>query len=120
MCGHVFMYQDRYALQRHRPVWQCSTCGRVSSVPLDCCPRPDFARHYSGGLTHLLGQWVSAFGHWARARVHTLWQWQRYPVTKADTMHATASVTVEVMIPAVDRDESPAGDDVVVAAGERR
>jgi len=124
MCGHVFLFHDRHSLPRHRSVWQCHTCGRVSSVPLDCCPRPDFARHAHAGLTHLLGQWVSAFGHWARARVHTLWQWQPCLVTKARTMHTTASprsvVTGDVMIPTVERDESPAEEDVVVAAGERQ
>ena len=34
MCGHEFMFHARDHLQRHRPRWQCGTCGRVSSVPL--------------------------------------------------------------------------------------
>jgi hypothetical protein len=28
MCNHMFFYHDRHPLQRHRPVWQCGTCGR--------------------------------------------------------------------------------------------
>lgn len=123
MCGHVFMCHDRDHLQRHRPVWQCGTCGRVSSVPLDCCTRPDFARRHPAGLTHLLGQWVSGGGRWALARVRPLWWWQRHPATRAGTTHATASpqsvVTAGVMVPTADRDESPEEEDVVVAAGER-
>jgi len=42
MCGHVFMSYNRDHVQRHRPVWQCGTCGRVSSVPLDCCTRVSY------------------------------------------------------------------------------
>ena len=47
MCGHEFLFRHRDDLQRHRPRWQCGTCGRVSSVPLDCCTRPDVAPHHS-------------------------------------------------------------------------
>jgi len=123
MCGHEFFYHDRHSLQRHRPVWQCSTCGRVSSVPVDCCPRPDFARHHPAGLTHLLGQWISAVRHWARACMRPLW-WQRQPVTRVGTTPATASPhsvgTADVMRPIVDYDESPERDEVVMAAGARR
>ena len=123
MCGHVFMYHDSYPLQRHRPVWQCGTCGRVSSVPLDCCTRPDFARQHPAGLTHLLGQWVSGFGRWTRARWRPLWRWQRQPAISIGTTHATespASVgTAGVLVPTAARDENPEGEDVVVAAGER-
>ena len=57
MCGHVFLYQDRYRLQQHRPVWQCGTCGRVSHVPLDCCTRPEVARQHPVVLAQRLGQW---------------------------------------------------------------
>src|SRR4029434_7173640 len=53
MCGHEFMFHGRDHLQRHRPRWQCGTCGRVSSVSLDCCTRPDFAQHHSPQLTPL-------------------------------------------------------------------
>ena len=118
MCGHVFMYHDRDALQRHRPRWQCSTCGRVSFVPLDCCTRPDFARQRPPGLTHLLSQWVRKCGRWTLASVRLMWGWQRHPAT-----HATASpqnmITAGVMIPTADGDESPEGDEVVMA-GEHR
>ena len=100
MCGHVFMYHDRYHLQRHRPVWQCGTCGRVSSVPLDCCTRPDAARQYPAGLTHILGQWVSAFGRWTLIKLRPLWRWQRHPAISASQTHAPASpqsvVTVQM------------------------
>jgi len=123
MCGHEFMFHARDHLQRHRPRWQCGTCGRVSSVPLDCCTRPDFARHHSPELAHLLGQWISRCGRWTLASVRLLWGWQRRPAVRIDTTHATASppniATEGVIIAPADYDESPE-EDVVVAAGERR
>ena len=69
MCGHVFMYHNRDALQRHRPRWQCGTRGRVSSVPFDCCTRPAFARQRPPGLAHLLSKWVGRCGRWSLASV---------------------------------------------------
>jgi hypothetical protein len=124
MCGHEFMFHSRDYLQRHRPRWQCGTCGRVSSVPLDCCTRPDFARHHPPELTHLLSQWISRCGRGTLASVRLLWNWQGRPATRAGTTPATASphnmVTGGVMIPTADGDESPERDDVMVAAGERQ
>ena len=126
MCGHEFMFQARDDVQRYRPRWQCGTCGRVSFVPLDCCTRPDFAQPHPPELTHLLSQWISRCGRWTLASVRLLWAWQRRPwrTPGASTTHATASppnmVTGSVMIPTADGDESPAGDDVLVAAGEHR
>ncbi len=123
MCGHVFMYHDRDHLQRHRPMWQCGTCGRVSSVPLDCCTRPDFARQPPAGLMPLLRQWVSRCGRWTLASVRAVWSWQRHSATRTGTTHATASpqnvVTAGGIIPTADGDESPEGEDVVMATGER-
>ena len=124
MCGHVFMYHNRDALQRHRPRWQCGTCGRVSSVPLDCCTRPDFARQRLPGWLHLLSDWVSRCGRWTLASVRLVGSWQRHPATRASTTHVTTSppniVTAGVMIPTAAGDESPEGEDVVVAAGAHR
>ena len=77
MCGHEFMFHARDHLQRHRPRWQCGTCGRVSSVPLDCCTRPDLARPHPAELTRLLSQWISRCGRWTLASVRLLWGWQR-------------------------------------------
>jgi len=123
MCGHAFFYYDRHPLQRHRPVWQCGTCGRVSSMPLDCCSRPDFARHHAPGLTHLLSQWVSGVRRWTRASVRLLW-WQRHPAIKAGTTPAMASphsvVTAGVMSSTADGDESSERDEVMIAAGARQ
>ena len=126
MCGHEFMFHARDYLQRHRPRWQCGTCGRVSSVPLDCCPRPNVAWQHPIGLTHLLSQWISRCGRWTLASVRLLWGWQRHSwhMPGAGTTHATASppnmVTGGVIIPTAAGDERPQGDDVLVAAGERQ
>ena len=122
MCGHEFMFHTRDYLQRHRPRWQCGTCGRVSSVPLDCCTRPDFAQHHPPALTHLLSEWISRCGRWTLARVRLLRGWQRRPATRIGTTHAIASphntITGDVMIPHADYDESSEED--AVAAGEHR
>jgi hypothetical protein len=124
MCGHVFFYHDRDYLQRHRPRWQCGTCGRVSSVPLDCCTQPDFTRQHPPGLTYLLPEWISRCGRWTLASVRLVWGWQRHSATRAGMTHATASphnmVTAGVMLPTADGAESPEGDDVAVVAGEHR
>lgn len=124
MCGHEFMFHNRDYLQRHRPRWQCGTCGRVSSVPLDCCTRPDVERHRPLELMHILSQWISRCGRWTLASVRLLWGWQRRPATRAGVTHATASpphtVTASVIIPPADYDESPEEDVVVAVAGERQ
>jgi hypothetical protein len=124
MCGHVFMYHNRDALQRHRPTWQCGTCGRVSSVPLDCCTRPNFTRQRPPGVAHLLSEWVHRCGRWTLAGVRLMWSWQRHLAIRPGTIRATASppdiVTAGAMIPTAEGDESPEGENVVVAAGEHR
>ena len=124
MCGHEFMFRHREYLQRHIPRWQCGTCGRVSSVPLDCCTRPDFERHHSLELTHILSQWISRCGRWTLASVRLLRGWQRRPVTRTGTPHAPASlpntITTSVIIPLADFEESPEEDVAVAVAGERQ
>jgi hypothetical protein len=124
MCGHEFMFHTRDHLQRHRPRWQCGTCGRVSSAPLDCCTRPDFVQHHSPELRHLLSAWIGRCGRWTLASVRLLWGWQRRSATRAGTPPATASPhsmsTGGVRLPPAEYDESPEGDDVMVAAGERQ
>jgi len=124
MCGHEFMFHTRDYRQRHRPRWQCGTCGRVSSAPLDCCTRPDFVQHHSPELTHLLSAWIGRCGRWTLASVRLLWGWQRRSATRAGTPPATASPhsmsTGGVRLPPAEYDESPEGDDVMVAAGERQ
>ena len=124
MCGHEFMFHSRDYLQRYRPRWQCGTCGRVSSAPLDCCTRPDFVQHHSPELTHLLSAWIGRCGRWTLASVRLLWGWQRRSATRAGTPPATASPhsmsTGGVRLPPAEYDESPEGDDVMVAAGERQ
>lgn len=124
MCGHEFMFHHRDHLQRYRPRWQCGTCGRVSSVPLDCCTRPDFERHHTLELTHLLSQWSSRCGRWALASVRLLRGWQRRSAARAGATHATASphsmIIRDVMLPPANYDENPEGDDIMVAAGERQ
>jgi hypothetical protein len=121
MCGHVFLYQDRYHLQQHRPVWQCGTCGRVSHVPRDCCTLPEVARQHSAVLAQRLGQWVSACGRWTLARLRALWPWQPHPANSAGhgSERPEDVVTEDVSVPTAACDERPEVEDMAVAAGER-
>jgi len=123
MCGHVFLYQDRFHLQQHRPVWQCGTCGRVSHVPLDCCTRPEVVRQHPAVLAQRLGQGVSGFGRWTLARLRSLWHWQQYPTNSADHTHSSERaediVTEGVSVPTAESDERPEVEGMAVAAGER-
>ncbi len=123
MCGYGYMYHDRYSLQRHKPVWQCGTCGRVSSVPLDCCTRPDFAQQHPAGLAQLLGQWLSGCGRWTLARLRPLWRWQHQRATGASTPYGDKSPvemsTAGVMVPTAESDDQAEMEDSAVMAGER-
>ena len=123
MCGHVFMYHDRDHLQRHRPVWQCGTCGRVSRVPLDCCARPEVARQHRAVLAQRLGRWVSGFGRWTLTRLRPLWHWQQHPTNSTGHSHSNerpeAVVTAGVSVPTAAGDEPPEVEGIAVAAGER-
>jgi hypothetical protein len=123
MCGHVFLYQDRYHLQQHRPVWQCGTCGRVLHVPLDCCTRLEAARQRPAVLAQRLGQWVSEFGRWTLVRLRPLWPWQRQPDNSAGYTHGSErpedAVTGGVSISTATSDERSEVEDMAVAVGER-
>jgi hypothetical protein len=123
MCGHEFLYRDRYRVQRHTPVWQCGTCGRVSQFPLDCCARPDAARRQPAVLTQIFRQWLSGCGRWTLASVRPLWRWQRQPADSAgqilDSERLEGLVTTEVQGPTAASDESSEAEDMAVAAGER-
>ena len=91
MCGHAFMFHARDHWQRHSPRRQCGTCGRVASVPLDCCTRPDLTRLPPAELTRRLSQGISRWRRWTLARVRLLWGWQRHPAIRVGTTKATTS-----------------------------
>ncbi len=50
MCGHFLEYRTYQYLKRPNVLWRCSTCGRESSAPIDCCNRPDFEALRSPGM----------------------------------------------------------------------
>ncbi|HEY7494606.1 MAG TPA: hypothetical protein VIH59_26340 [Candidatus Tectomicrobia bacterium] len=122
MCGHLFMYHDRYQLQRHRPVWRCTTCGRESSAPLDCCGQPNFAPRQSVTLGRQWAQWLAEMGRRVLTSPGALWRRLRQPVTPlgvTDNRHAE-SLAAEVAVIGADDDTETAVDaDVPVASGER-
>jgi hypothetical protein len=121
MCGHACMFRPRDDPQRSRPRWQCGTCGRVASVLLACCPRSEVAPPHAPSLTPLLSQWRRACGRWTRARVRLVWGGQPRAAPRADAPQVTGSPprrsTGGVRLA---EEQSPEGDDVLVAAGERQ
>lgn len=122
MCGHVFMYQDRYQLQRHRPVWRCTTCGREASVPLDCCGQPGFAPRQSVTLGRQYAPWLAEMGRWVLTSLGALWRRLRQPVTPLvvpDNRNAEGLAAEAVAIGAEDDTEAAVDADVPVAAGDR-
>jgi hypothetical protein len=66
MCGHMFVFHDVRQVDRHRPIWRCGTCGRQSSMPLDCCARPDFAPRQSVSMVGDCVRWLGAKGSGVR------------------------------------------------------
>jgi hypothetical protein len=122
MCGHEFLYQGKYHLQQHRPVWQCGTCGRVSHVPLDCCTRPEITRQHPAVLAQRLCQWGSEFGRWALARLRLLWYWQHHPTNSAGHTYGSERpediVTQGVSMLMAESDERPEVEDMAMAAGK--
>ena len=120
MCGHVFMYHDLHQLQRHRPVWRCSTCGREAYVPLDCCVRPDFTARQHVTLGRRCAQWLGEMGGWALTSLGALLRWDSHPVAPSvivpDDSDAP-SVALEAAVVVAD-DDAETAVDVPVAAGE--
>ena len=123
MCGHVFMYRDLHQLQRHRPVWRCSTCGREAYVPLDCCTQPDFAPRPHTMLGRQCAQRLAAIGHWALMGLGVLLDRYRCPAVSSGTVFdddCAEDVAVEVRVVGEENDvETAVAADELVAAGER-
>jgi hypothetical protein len=122
MCGHIFLYQDWYRPQ-HRPVWQCSTCGRVSHVPLDCCTRPEVTQSHPPAWLRRLGQWVIGCGRWMLAPVRLLWPGQRRLAYRTRQIYGSGRPeevrTEDGSVLTAARDERPEAEEMAVTAGER-
>ena len=109
MCGHSFMYHNHYQLQRHRPVWRCSTCGREAYVPLDCCARPEFAPRQYVTLGQRGVQGLGAIGRWVLTSLAALRG--RYSLTPAVTMpedNRAVGITVEAGVVGAEADAETA------------
>jgi hypothetical protein len=84
MCSHMLVFHDVRQVDRRRPMWRCSTCGRESSRPLDCCARPDFAYRQSVSTVGDWMRWLGAKGSGMRIGfVDFLRRWAR-PGTSSD------------------------------------
>ena len=60
MCGHLYIgYHDHQQLRQPRALWRCSTCGRQSHMPLDCCARPDYNHAAQPGIVHASVRWLA-------------------------------------------------------------
>jgi hypothetical protein len=120
MCGHGFMYQTRYNLERHRPTWCCSTCGRVSYAPLDCCTRPDFERQAASAA---FVRWLGEMQQSMRTRLWALLRWRpqaaRPAMVEVDGARPAGEVPVAVVVNAEDGADATVVTDEPVGAGER-
>ncbi len=59
MCGHIFVgYQGHQPLRQHRLLWRCSTCGRQSHMPLDCCCNPAFHMSQPNPMIVIGARWL--------------------------------------------------------------
>ena len=60
MCGHIYIgYHGQQQLRQHRALWRCSTCGRQSHMPLDCCASPDYSHATQPGIVHASVRWLA-------------------------------------------------------------
>jgi hypothetical protein len=122
MCGHFYMYQNRYQPQRHRPVWRCTTCGREASVPLDCCGQPNFTPRQSVRLGRQYAPWLAETGRWVLTSLGALWLRRHQPgapLVVSDSRNAEDPATEAVVVGAEDNTEATVEADVPVGAGER-
>jgi hypothetical protein len=79
MCGHLYIrYHDHQQLRQPRALWRCSTCGRQSHMPLDCCTRPNYNHAAQPGIVQASVRWLAE----AVSRVQTdlqSWLLRRQP-----------------------------------------
>lgn len=59
MCGHFIGFYT-YSQLQHQPraLWRCSTCGRESRAPLDCCTRPSFDASPKADVACAVTRWL--------------------------------------------------------------
>lgn len=123
MCDHLLIYRQAHQLQQRRPAWQCGTCGRVSSRPLDCCARPAFvSRVAPPGQRRRL--WLGyAVVLWRYINLSGVLQWLGQakpagPHQHADACHAAESPARAVALEAA-HDEVAAVENTPVGVGDR-
>jgi hypothetical protein len=63
MCGHFIGFYT-YSQLQHQPraLWRCSTCGRESRMPIDCCTRPLFDASPNAAMERSVVQWLQETG----------------------------------------------------------
>lgn len=60
MCHHFIGFHMYDQLPKPRAMWRCSTCGRESQVPIDCCNRSSLAVMPQPGIGQVVRQWLRA------------------------------------------------------------
>lgn len=60
MCYHFIGFHAYDRLPKPMALWRCSTCGRESRAPIDCCVQPSFAVIPRPGIGHAVRQWLRA------------------------------------------------------------
>jgi hypothetical protein len=60
MCHYFIGFQTYDRLPKPRAMWRCSTCGRESQVPINCCNRSSLTVMPQPGIGHIVRQWLRA------------------------------------------------------------
>jgi len=80
MCHSFLDYPTYQRMQQPKALWRCGVCGRQSTMPIDCCSRPDFALHRQPGIGHLAGRRLVEVGSLVLTHLRAWWRRRPTPV----------------------------------------
>jgi hypothetical protein len=93
MCHSFLDYPTYKRMQQPHALWRCGVCGRQSTMPMDCCVRPDYALQRQPGIVRLSGRQLAAVGTLVITRVHAWWQRRQRPARGGVTRPAHEVIT---------------------------
>jgi len=100
MCHHFIGFQTYDRLPKPMALWRCSTCGRESRAPIDCCVQPAFEILPRPGIGGVVRQWLRAIATQAATALAAIRQRHR---TSAPDIRATEVPAAYLDIEADDR-----------------
>ena len=95
MCHHFVRFHTHQPLHASRALWRCSTCGRASSMPIDCCTQPSFASVRQPSIARLCLRWLGSQGYQMLTSMRAICHRRRQPAFDAVMMpdHERLSVS---------------------------